>query len=167
METTQENTQEAVVSDMVEQIRLGEQEEQELEREGVEQDDDESMPRPAIGKDVKLEEPAPRKEYVPIRNRKQYKELLRASAKAMSFLEHVTNRRAIYDVNDEAAALSEVSKVTYVAMRYIAERLEERRKEKGGATTGNHQREIVHPPWPENMANRSNNHNKDRTRKKA
>lgn len=130
MEIIQENTQEGLISDMVNEIRQGEQEEQEFERDGEGEGDEPGLERPSIGRDIKPGEPAPRREYTPIRNRKPYKELLRSTAKAMSFLEHVTNRRPIYNVEDEAAALSEVSKASYKAMKYIEERLEERKKEK-------------------------------------
>jgi hypothetical protein len=127
------NARTETLNEMVDKIRRGEQEEQEREN-GNNDSEDDNMTPPQIGKDIKPETPQG-KEYVPIRNRKAYKELLRKTAKAMAFLEHVTNRRGIYNVDDEQEALSHVSKTSYRAMEFIEERKKEREQEKKQAET--------------------------------
>ncbi len=127
------NARSNVIDNMVEEIRQGEHEEQQNEQEGGEE-----FERPSIGKSIKPQEPDSRKKYTPIRARNTYKELLRATAKSMAYLEHVTNRRAIYNVDDERDALSDLSQHSYRAMKYIEEKKKEHESTKEqGATPGN------------------------------
>ncbi len=112
-----EETSDLSMKDMITQIKEGEDMDQRREQNG----DVETLARPSIGKQPKMEEPDSRKDYVPIRNRKGYKELLREVIKASSYLEHVINRRQIFNVEEEAKVLSELSHAAFLAMQYIEE----------------------------------------------